>query len=194
MPSKTLIVISGDNGWPFPRSKITKDFHYIRNFRAKRWPVGDPPAGAMPDFDTLAKNTHAAFPDVDQGPTKAWILTHRDEPKVKAFYERICEKRPEMELYDLRRDPHEMKNLVGDPEYAEVLKKLDPRLMGELEVTGDPRATGGGDDHDRECTICLSTILSGSPRSSTRVRGHVQISDPEIPVFLRLPSSSETLH
>ncbi|MEO0510968.1 MAG: sulfatase-like hydrolase/transferase [Verrucomicrobiota bacterium] len=40
------------------------------------------------------------------------------------------------ELYDLKRDPHEMNNLVQDPEYAGVLDKMERLLAAEAERVG----------------------------------------------------------
>ena len=40
------------------------------------------------------------------------------------------------ELYDLERDPHEMKNLAQDPEYAAVLQQMERRLVEEAEHVG----------------------------------------------------------
>jgi len=134
-------------GYPM-RTILTRDFHYIRNFRPNRWPAGDPPRGAMPGFNVLAKNTLAGFADVDASPSKAWMLLHRDEPDVKPLYERAFGKRPSRELYDLRKDPYELKNVAEDPAYAKTVKMLDARLMDELKATGDPRVIGGGDVFD----------------------------------------------
>jgi N-sulfoglucosamine sulfohydrolase len=134
-------------GYPM-RTIITKDFHYIRNFRPDRWPAANPPEGTMPDFATLAKNTYAAFADCDAGPTKAFLLTHRDEATMKPYAERAFGKRPGRELYDLRKDPFELNNVAEDPSYSEKVKDLDTRLMAELKATGDPRVTGGGDEFD----------------------------------------------
>ena len=41
------------------------------------------------------------------------------------------------ELYDLGRDPAEMRNLVGEPAYAEALHELRRRLRLEMQRTGD---------------------------------------------------------
>ncbi len=135
-------------GYPM-RTIITKDFHYIRNFRANRWPAGDPPVGAMPSFAELTKETGVGYADVDSGPSKAWIVTHQGEPAVKPFFDRAVGKRPERELYDKRTDPYELKNVAEDPAYTDTVKDLDARLMAELKATNDPRATGGGDEFDR---------------------------------------------
>src|SRR5262249_4707114 len=46
--------------------------------------------------------------------------------------------RPHEELYDLEQDPNEVKNVAGDPAYAEVLKDLRGRLKDWQERTKDP--------------------------------------------------------
>ena len=38
--------------------------------------------------------------DEDAGPTKAWIVTNRKDPKVKPFFEHAYGKRPREELYE----------------------------------------------------------------------------------------------
>ena len=135
------------------RALRTREYHYIRNFASDRWPAGDPNGfekpGAQPfTYDQLAKDTFAAFADTDSGPTKAYMVTHRDEPAVKPLFELAFGKRPERELYDLKKDPYQMKNVAGDPKYAAVLKKLDSQLMAALKATGDPRAEGRGEEFD----------------------------------------------
>jgi N-sulfoglucosamine sulfohydrolase len=51
--------------------------------------------------------------------------------------------RPAYELFDLEKDPHEMKNVADDPAYAEVLKDLKSRLTARLNETNDPWLEGG---------------------------------------------------
>lgn len=135
-------------GYPM-RTIITKDFHYIRNFRPQRWPAGDPPPDGASQAMAFGRNTFAGFCDVDAGPSKAWILAHHEEPAVKPCFDRAFGKRPARELYDLRNDPYEMTNIAEDPAHADIVKDLDARLMAELGATGDPRASGGGDEFDR---------------------------------------------
>jgi hypothetical protein len=53
-------------------------------------------------------------------------------------------KRPREELYDLKVDPHQMKNVAADPKYAQVRADLQRRLMDELQRTGDPRLIDDG--------------------------------------------------
>ena len=45
-------------------------------------------------------------------------------------------------LYDRDVDPLEMRNLVDDPEYAQVVQQMEERLQEWLEETGDPFDTG----------------------------------------------------
>lgn len=139
-------------GYP-RRTIITEDFHYIRNFHPERWPAGDPEGfevpGAQPvPLEALGRNTFAAFGDIDASPSKMWLIKHRDEAAVKALAEGAIGKKPSRELYDLKKDPFELKNLAQDPAYADVVNKMDERLMDELRSTGDPRASGKGDEFE----------------------------------------------
>jgi N-sulfoglucosamine sulfohydrolase len=47
-------------------------------------------------------------------------------------------RRPQFELYDLEADPHEVHNLAGSPEHAEVFAALQAKLRAWQERTGDP--------------------------------------------------------
>lgn len=119
------------HGYPM-RAYRTEKFLYIRNFTPDRWPAGDP----------------EAFRDIDGGPTKTYLLQHRDDPKVKPLFELACGKRPAEELYDLAKDPEQIKNVAGDPAYADIRKKLSAALTAELKATGDPRLVGGAEKID----------------------------------------------
>jgi len=46
--------------------------------------------------------------------------------------------RPPEELYDLEKDPFEINNLAGDPEYSEVLSDLRDHLYDWMDETNDP--------------------------------------------------------
>jgi len=130
---------------PYPQRAIrTRDFLYIRNFKAQRWPMGTPskPGRDEPSLVDLQENTFAAFADLDASPTKAWMVRHRAEWPI--HWKLGFGKRPAEELYDLRRDPDQMKNVAGDPEYADIQVRLSTRLMDTLRTTGDPRVRGDG--------------------------------------------------
>ncbi len=135
---------------PYPQRAIhTKDFVYIRNFKPERFPLGDGPGfnrpeDPMPDYVTLREDTFAAFADMDASPTKGWIATHRGDRGTDKFLGYAFGARPAEELYDLREDPHQLKNVAEDPAYRKVKDELSERLMGILKDTGDPRVTGDG--------------------------------------------------
>lgn len=140
------------NGYPM-RAIRTADYHYIRNFKPDRWPAGNPRGYERPGlqpyvYELLTESTIVAHGDVDASPTKAYILIHRDEPKVKPLYELAFGKRPARELFDLRKDPWEMHNVADRPEYSSIVRDLDARLMAELKATADPRVEGRGDVFD----------------------------------------------
>jgi uncharacterized sulfatase len=135
---------------PYPQRALrTKDFLYIRNFKPDRLPMGtgpgpDSPDGPTPTFEQLRENTFAAYGDMDAGPTKAWIYTHRSDRGMDRYIDFAFGRRPAEELYDLREDPHGMANVAEDAGYASVRKRLSQRLMSVLRETGDPRVVGDG--------------------------------------------------
>ena len=129
---------------PYPQRAIrTREHLYIVNFEPDRLPAGDlhPPGkpGTPPPLRQLVHQTRITYPDMDAGPTKAWLYQHRDDPRWKEASELIFGPRPAEELYQLQDDPQQMKNLAGDPALAAVKKKLRDSLMSELAASGDSR-------------------------------------------------------
>jgi N-sulfoglucosamine sulfohydrolase len=139
---------------PYPQRAIrTKDFLYIRNFKPDRWPMGigpghGVPAAPMPSLDLLTNNTFAAFGDLDASPTKAWIATHPKQEDGR-FFNIAFGRRPEEELFDLRIDADQTKNVANEEAYSAVRQELSTRLMTVLKETGDPRVTGDGTTFDK---------------------------------------------
>ena len=133
---------------PYPQRSIrTQNFQFIINFRPKRWPLGDPyllDGEQEPTLEEVETNTRITLADQDAGPTKAWIVSNRKNPKVKPFYDHAFGKRPREELYDMNKDPDQMNNLAMDKSYAGVAKKLRARLMNYLRSTKDPRVLENG--------------------------------------------------
>ncbi len=134
---------------PYPmRALRTGDFLYVRNFAPDRWPMGAPLAaaspGSPPPLEILEKDTHAAFPDMDASPTKAWLIWHGTEPQWKTTFDFAFGKRPGEELYDLKKDPRQMHNVALDPAYSAARERLAASLMKTLTEAGDPRVTGDG--------------------------------------------------
>lgn len=138
-------------GYP-SRSYRTKDFLYIKNFTPDRWPSG------TPDYKN-AQTPGAWYGDCDNGPTKIFIIENKDKnPEFKNFYEICFAKRPAEELYDLKTDPEQLKNVALDPKYAHVKTELASKLTNELEKTEDPRVIGGGEKFDKY------PYLGGAPK------------------------------
>ena len=130
-------------GYPI-RSIRTRDYHYIRNFLPDRWPAGDP-AAKPPTEAQLETTTFVAFADIDAGPSKAAIAADPTSP----YFKYAAGKRTARELYDMKNDPYELRNLAEDEKFKSIVAKLDAQLMSELKATGDPRAKGGGEEFDR---------------------------------------------
>ena len=74
------------------------------------------------------------------------ILARRDELEIRKLFELCFAKRPAEELYDVRKDPHELTNVAGQPEYAAEQRRLRAQLDEWMKATGDPRAIHD-DDH-----------------------------------------------
>ena len=133
---------------PYPQRAIrTAEYQLVINFRPERFPLGDPyrlDGDDSPSVADLTENTFVTLPDEDAGPTKAWMVTHRNDPKWKPYFDRAYDKRPPIELYDIKQDPHQMKNVANDPRYATTVKELQRRLLDELQRTGDPRLEDNG--------------------------------------------------
>jgi N-sulfoglucosamine sulfohydrolase len=138
-------------GYP-QRSYRTKDHLYIVNFKPDRWPMGDPfnlTANKAPDWNTLENQTFVTFADLDASPTKAWLIAHRNDPKWKWHYNYAFAKRPREELYVLKDDPDQIRNVAGNPKFARVRSELNRKLMAELRRVKDPRVLGDGSTFDK---------------------------------------------
>lgn len=140
------VAAAREENLPYPhRALRTKDYLYIRNFAPDRWPMGSPKftdKANMPSLDALEQNTFAAFADMDASPTKAWLVGQFGDQQWQWNYDYAFAKRPAEELYDLRSDPDETKNLADDPAYADKKKELAEHLMKILKDANDPRVTG----------------------------------------------------
>jgi len=123
----------GGKGYPC-RAVRTREYLYIRNYESERWPAGNP------DRKFCARDI--PFGEVDSSPTKTLLMNNKDKPGFKRFFDLAFAKRPAEELYQVRKDPGQLVNLAGNPEYASVQKKLSVQLQKYLVHTRDPRALG----------------------------------------------------
>ncbi|MHC4699506.1 MAG: sulfatase/phosphatase domain-containing protein, partial [Planctomycetota bacterium] len=110
------------------RAVTTRRFRYLRNFRTDRPYLQPQYRDAWPVMTTW-KRLHA------EGK-----LT----PEAAAF---AGNERPAEELYDLESDPHEVRNLAGDPRYAAQLRRHRNILKKWMKETDDkgqhPESTEG---------------------------------------------------
>ncbi|OHB49536.1 MAG: hypothetical protein A2Y10_03810 [Planctomycetes bacterium GWF2_41_51] len=115
------------DGMGYPMRAIRdRRWLYIRNYEHDRWPAGDP----------------GKFGDCDDGPTKAYIIEHQNDPKVMPLFEKAFGKRSTEELYDVKNDPGQINNLADEPAFAETKKMLQQKLFQYQQKTSDPRAQG----------------------------------------------------
>ena len=127
-------VREGNLGYPV-RAVRTHDFLYVRNFAPDRWPAGDP----------VRVWAVGPFGDVDDGPSKWFVLAYRDDPEIASLYRLAFAKRPAEELYALAADPHQLVNVAGQPPHASAQQRLREMLDRWMRDTGDPRATSDAD-------------------------------------------------
>lgn len=145
--------VAREGNLPYPmRALRTKDHIYIRNFAPDRLPAGDPLKALTPEAyasGALVEDTRIGYADMDGGPTKSWLIGHRSDPEWRWLFEHAFGRRPFEELYDLRNDPDQMRNVANDPRYAQVKAELSAQLMERLMNAKDPRVTGDGKTFDR---------------------------------------------
>ncbi len=129
--------------WPsmagYPSRAIrTHQWLYVRNFEPERWPAGAPEDSTM----------GIPYPDVDGGPSKSFLLEHRDDPEIQPYYKWAFGKRPAEELYNVETDPYQLTNLADAPELDHIKQHLAQQLLTKLEETGDPRVLERGEQFD----------------------------------------------
>ncbi|MGC3966469.1 MAG: sulfatase [Pirellulales bacterium] len=122
-----------DGGYPI-RGIVRNDVVYLHNFETSRWPACNPETGYL---------------NVDQSPTKSFILEARRADSSDRFWALCFGKRPADELYHLRDDPDCVQNLVAetgkiDDAARTEMAQLREQLFAELRAQDDPRMFGRG--------------------------------------------------
>ena len=120
-----------DAGYPV-RCLRTKQYLYVHNLKSERWPAGNPETG---------------FTNCDSSPTKDRILSLHENGE-EFYFELSFGKRPEEELYNIKKDPHCMENLAFTEEGREYCVQFGSVLEKSLLQSGDPRSVGVGCDFD----------------------------------------------
>jgi len=135
---------------PYPMRAIRTAQHlYIRNFKPKRWPMGDPyqAAGIVSPGELygLGLNTVPAYRDLDGSLTKAYMMSQRDDDDEGRFLALTLNRRPSEEFYVIGQDPDQLENLATDPAHESALKRLRLRINIVMKKTEDPRLTDAFD-------------------------------------------------
>jgi uncharacterized sulfatase len=138
-------------GYP-QRAIRNQQYLYIWNLKPERWPAGAPerinPENVnellpMNGIDKEGKHhSEWAFTDVDECPSKAFLIENRKDEGVKPYFEMAFSKRSEVELYDVISDPFCLNNIAGVTGFADIQKKMKEALMNELKRSEDTRVVG----------------------------------------------------
>jgi N-sulfoglucosamine sulfohydrolase len=115
---------SGDgkmNVYPI-RALRTRDWDYILNLR--------------PEFAHTTHIDQAAGAGDGWRYFREWVWAGQTNPAAAATVRRYHE-RPREELYDLRADPYEQRNLAAEPQHAPRLAEMRARLEAWLKSEGD---------------------------------------------------------
>lgn len=118
-----FVTHSGDgdmNRYPL-RAVRTRDWKYIRNL--------DPAAEHHTHVDKAAGGDGRDYWD-------SWVALAKTDSAAAAVVRRY-HTRPAEELYDLKADPWELRNLAADPAHATLLTKLRADLAGWMKEHGD---------------------------------------------------------
>jgi len=122
-------------GQIYPMRAMRKDnFLLIWNPEYKMYPAGHPD----PQYNFNAY----PYGDVDNSPSKDFILSVKQNQGLRWYYDLCFGKRAEYELYNLTDDPYQLKNLERSKEYNELKTQLVKELKEYLTERGDLRMKG----------------------------------------------------
>jgi N-sulfoglucosamine sulfohydrolase len=83
------------------------------------------------------------------------------------LYKQAFLKRPEHELFDLKKDPYQMKNVAYDSSYSAIRHNLISRMNDYLVETKDPRMIGNPVNWD-ELPYYKEKDWIGTPRKEAQ--------------------------
>ena len=107
------------NAIDYIRAIRTKNFRYIRNFKNDR-----------PLLQLNYRNNYAVFKTLNQLKQQGKL-----SPLQSSYFE--PNQRPAEELYEINKDPHEVKNLAANPEYQTILNQHRQLLKKWQEESDD---------------------------------------------------------
>jgi uncharacterized sulfatase len=137
-------------GYPV-RAIRSEKYLLIWNMRSDLWPAGDPQAlkpgtsELLPMYGIDESGIHHsewAFADVDESPSKSFLVEHNTEQNIRYYFDLAFSKRSVYELYDILNDPYCMSDLIGKSGFASVEQEMKTELLKELKKSEDPRVVG----------------------------------------------------
>lgn len=158
LPGRSLLPLlgkSGAKGWD--RIFASHDFHEINQYYPMR---------------SIRTRTHSYIHNIahpldypiagDVAGSPSWqAISVRPDIRVGRRTQSAYLKRPAEELYDLRHDPDELVNLVGDPAAAAVLAELRQQLLEFRRDTRDPWLDGQTSPYAMGTALSLSPVEAG---------------------------------
>lgn len=123
-------VRKGDLSYPM-RAVRNQKYLYIWNPMPERNPAGNP----------SAHQSVGQYGDVDHSITKFLIMAMEEkvQPGKPDYFQLSFGSRPEEELYDVKNDPYQLKNLAADPAFEKTKTELRKELLAWMKETNDPR-------------------------------------------------------
>jgi len=123
-----------DVGYPI-RGIFKDSLLYLKNFEIERWPAGNPETGYL---------------NCDGSPTKT-VCLNTVYATTADFNYWLWDfgKRQQQELYNIKKDPACLNNLMSNVKYKGIATKLSDQLITELKKQKDPRMFGQGSVFDR---------------------------------------------
>ena len=128
-------------GYP-QRCIRTGRYLLIKNLRPERWPAGPSRKFSGKPGSKLGP-VDRAYHDIDACPTLTYLYQNKSDSQIGTFLALAVDKRPAIELYDIKKDPACLTNIAQTA--TDVRDELESRLDAFLEQGGDPRALGNGD-------------------------------------------------
>src|SRR4030042_786308 len=123
------------DGKIYPIRAIRKNnFLLIWNPEYEMYPAGHP--------DPKYNFNNYPYGDVDNSPSKDFILSVKESKGMSWYYNLCFGKREEYELYNLADDPFQLKNLAGMKEFSKTQSLLVKELKEYLMERGDLRMKG----------------------------------------------------
>lgn len=125
-------VRKGDLSYPM-RAIRNQDYLYIWNPMPDRNPAGNP----------TVHQSVGQYGDVDHSITKFLLMQMEGKSAIGApdLFELSFGQRPEEELYDVKNDPYQLKNLAADLAFSAIKSQMKTDLVKWMDETGDLRAT-----------------------------------------------------